>query len=493
MVTDQQVRRLKKLMNTEDTKEIAARKAGMSKGTANKYVKTGQIPSQCKEERLWRTRQDLFEEVWGEVEDLLEINGGLEAKTIFVWLQQKHEGRFQDGQLRTLQNKIRRWRATEGPGKEVFFCQRYFPGILSESDYTRMSDLGVSIGGVLFNHMVYHFVLPYSNWETGTICFSESFESFSEGFQNAMWQLGGVTREHRTDCLTAAVKSIGSSKEFTRRYKSLINHYRVEAKRTQPASPHENGDVEQRHYRFKKAVDQALMLRGSRDFIDRQDYQAFLQSIYRQLNAGRKERFIEEVRVLRQLPVRRLEGCQRIGCKVGVGSTINIKNNVYSVPSRLIGEDIEVRLFSEYLDVWYAQKHMVRIPRLRGDGKHFINYRHIIDSLVRKPGAFENYRYQDDLFPTSRFRRAYDSLQKADSLRASKEYVNILKLAATESEERTDMALNYLLDKDMPVTCQAVEELVKQHSWIKPVTEVQIAPVDLGQYDSLLESGEVGK
>jgi hypothetical protein len=176
-----------------------------------------------------------------------------------------------------------------------------------------------------------------------------------------------------------------------------------------------------------------------------------------------------------------------------VGSTINIKNNVYSVPSRLIGEDIEVRLFSEYLDVWYAQKHMVRVPRLRGDGKHFINYRHIIDSLVRKPGAFENYRYRDDLFPTSRFRRAYDYLQKTDRLRASKEYVNILKLAATESEERTDMALNYLLDKDMPVTCQAVEELVKQHSWIKPVTEVRIAPVDLGQYDSLLESGEVGK
>lgn len=480
-------------MNTEDTIEIAASKAGMSKGSANKYLSKGELPSQCKKHHSWRTRKDPFDEVWGEVEGLLEINHGLEATTIFTWLQRKYEGKFQDGQLRTLQSKVKRWRALKGPAKEVFFSQKYYPGILSESDYTRMKDLGVTIAGVPFDHMIYHFVLPYSNWETGTICFSESFESFSEGFQNAMWQVGGVTKEHRTDCLTAAVKSIGSSKEFSKRYKALMNHYRVDAKRTQPSSPHENGDVEQRHYRFKKAVDQGLMLRGSRDFADRQDYRAFLQSIYKQLNAGRKERFTEEVKVLRELPVRRLEDSDRIGCRVGGGSTINIKNNVYSVPSRLIGENIEVRLFSEYLDVWYVHKHIVRIPRLRGEGKHFINYRHVIDSLVRKPGAFENYRYRDDMFPTSRFRKTYDYLRSADSLRASKEYLNILKLAATESEERTDTVLHYLLENEISITFKVVEYLVKQQSQIKPVTEVQIAPVDLGQYDSLFETEEICK
>lgn len=489
MITDQQVRRLMRLMNMEKNIAIAASKAGMDRQTASKYLRLRGLPSQCKKGHTWRTRKDPFEGAWEEVKGFLENNPGVEAKSIFKWLQQKYEGKFQDGQLRTLQNKIRRWRALEGPAKEVFFSQVYRPGQLSESDFTRMKDLGITIARELFDHMIYHFVLPYSNWQTGTICFSESFESFSEGFQNAVWELGGVTKEHRTDCLSAAIKSAGSCKEFTRRYQALVNHYHVEAKRIQPGNPHENGDVEQMHYRFKKAVDQALILRGSRDFTDRSQYGDFLQSIYRQLNVGRKERFIEEAKVLNELPLRRLEDYESIGCRVGSGSTINIKNNVYSVPSTLIGERIKVRLYAEHLDIWYAQKHVVRIPRLRGKGKHRINYRHIITSLVRKPGAFENYRYRDDLFPTSRFRMAYDYLRKVNPFRANKEYLNILNLAAMESEERTDEVLHYLLEHERPITFEAVEYLVKKGFRIKPVTEVEVTQVDLCQYDSLFENG----
>jgi hypothetical protein len=149
-------------------------------------------------ERTWRTREDPFDEVWDQLQDKLEINPGLEAKTLFEWLQRLYPGRYSDGQLRTLQRRIKHWRGLSGPAKEIFFDQIHKPGELCESDFTHMSELGVTINGLPFKHLVYHFVLTYSNWETGTVCFSESFESLSFGLQNALWKLGGVPRTHRT-------------------------------------------------------------------------------------------------------------------------------------------------------------------------------------------------------------------------------------------------------------------------------------------------------
>ncbi len=280
-----------------------------------------------------------------------------------------------------------------------------------------MTNLGVTILGEPFPHLIYHFVLPYSNWETGTICFSESFESLSDGLQHALWELGGVPLCHRTDRLSTAVRKVPNLEEFTQRYKALLNHYRIEGQKIQAGQPNENGDVEQRHHRFKRAVDQALMLRGSRDFIERRDYALFLGNLFRRANAGRRERFEEELKVLRRLPERRLDAMTRIQVSVGPSSTIRVQNNTYSVHSRLIGEQIEIRLYVEHLEVWYAQRRIDTLPRLRGEGKHRIDYRHIMDWLVRKPGAFENYRYRDDLFPTSRFRMAYDALIGSSRIR----------------------------------------------------------------------------
>jgi hypothetical protein len=358
MVTDQQVRRLLSLSNTETTLALAAAKAGMDEKTARKYRRSGQLPSQSHAPHTWRTRPDPFAEVWDDIATRLAAHPGLQAKTLFADLQRRYPGRFQDGQLRTLQRRIKRWRALHGPGKEVFFAQEHLPGVQCASDFTHLSDLRVTLAGQPFAHLLYHFVLTYSNWETGTICFSESFESLSEGLQNALWELGGVPLQHRTDSLTAAVHPLGSPEEFTRRYQSLLRHYGLEGVKGQPRKPQENGDVEQRHRRFKEALDQALLLRGSRDFESRAHYQAFLNALFTQLNAGRRERLREEASRLRSLPLRRVETRQRLQARVGLGSTIRVRNNTYSVPSRLIGESVEVRVGAEDVQVFYAQQHL---------------------------------------------------------------------------------------------------------------------------------------
>ena len=488
MVTDQQVRRLFKLIQTEKNFGIAAAKAGMDEKTARKYRRLGKLPSELKRQHTWRTRKDPFEDFWHEIKTMLEINPGFEAKTLFEDLQRRNPGRFADGQLRTLQRRIKIWRASEGPPKEVFFTQIHKPGQLSQSDFTHMNKLGITIGGQPFDHLIYHFVLTYSNWEAGTICFSESFESLSEGLQNALWELGGVPEKHRTDCLTTAVNKTGHPEEFTRRYQDLLDHYGLKGCKTNPDSPHENGDVEQRHYRFKKAVDQALLLRGSRNFVHHREYDQFLRNLFKQLNSGRRKRFLQDQLVLHRLPKHRIDSCKKCSMKVGPSSTIRVNHNVYSVDSRLIGERIKVRLYVDRLEIWYGQKRVDTLPRLRGEGKHNINYRHIIDSLFRKPGAFEGYRYRDDLFPTSRFRIAYDSLKKRHARsNAAKQYLNILYLAARESETAVDDALRVLIDKNMQISDERVKALLESNQAVPPATEIHISAVDLTCYDQLLQ------
>lgn len=494
MVTDQQVRKLMKLNQKEKSLPVAAAKCGMSENTARKYIRQPDLPSQMKEARTWRTRDDPFEQDWDiEIQPKLEVNPGLEAKTIFDWLQRTYPGRYADGQLRTLQRRIRQWRGLEGPAKEVFFDQNHNPGELCQSDFTHMSGLGVTINKVPFNHLIYHFVLTYSNWETGTICFSESFESLSSGLQNALWELGGVPAMHRTDRLTAAVHNLDKPgrDEFTRKYRALLSHYRIGGQKIQTGKPNENGDVEQRHHRLKRAVEQALLLRCSSDFASREEYGLFLKKLFSQLNAGRRKRFDEELDVLKSLPGKRLEDFTTYRVNVRRNSTIRIKKNVYSVHSRLIGEQVKVRLHAEHLGLWYAQRRIEKIPRIRGEGKHRIQYRHIIDWLVRKPGAFENYRYRDDLYPSSRFKMAYDYLKDHHPSRGTKEYLKILNLAAKESESGVDDALRWLMDQDQPISSDAVEAIVMTNQRIPKITDVEIDEVDLGLYDNLLVSAEV--
>src|SRR3954470_22468743 len=490
MVTDRLFRRLRKLIQTEDTLAQAADKAGVDEKTARKYRDSDPLPSQRRVPHTWRTRQDPFQDVWTELVDQLRLNPGLQAKTLFDDLQRRFPGRFPDVQLRCLQRRIKQWRALEGPPREVFFAQTHEPGRLAASDFTHMGALGVTIAGEAFDHLVYHFVLTYSNWEAGTVCFSESFESLSEGLQNALWELGGVPRRHRTDRLTAAVNSDPDSEMFTRRYQGLLAHYRLEGQAIQPRRANENGDVEQSHHRFKQAVDQALMLRGSRDFADRGDYQAFLRRLMAGRNANRKERFHEEMAVLSSLPARRLEMARRLKARVDSGSTIHVGGNTYSLPSRLIGEQVDVHIGAETLDVWHGALKRDTLPRLRGRGQHRVESRHVIDWLVRKPGAFEESRYRDAMFPTSRFRMAYDLLKDRRPGRVVKDYLAILHLASQEGECRVDDALRLLLGGDRTPDIESLTEALDQGQRPSAVTDVMILDVDLTMYDRLLEPRE---
>lgn len=488
MVKDGQVRILMDHLNKGNSLKLSAAKSGMSEKTARKYRDSVKYPSQMKVEHNWRTRQDPFEGVWeAKIKPLLEYNPGLEGKTILDYLHREYPGKYSDGQLRTLQRRIKGWRATEGPPKEVYFPQNHYPGDLSASDFTHMDSLGITISGRHFPHMLYHFVLTYSNWETGTICFAESFESLATGLQNALWELGRVPRRHRTDRLSAAVQKPDHPEEFTRRYQALLNHYGLQGEKIQAGKGNENGDVEQSHYRIKEAVSQALMLRGHRDFASEEEYERFLREIFRGRNSGRRERFQEELKVLRALPHKRLLDYREVEARVNSFSLVRVAHNGYSVNSRLIGETVKIRLYVRHLEVWYGQRLMEQLPRLRGKYHNRVCYRHIIDWLVRKPGAFENYRYKNDLFPSTYFRFAYDLLKMQKSKdRANKEYLRILHLAATESETKVEAALRNLFKKGVTVSLEAVKNYVESCEQRALYPKCRVAMVNIAQYDGLL-------
>jgi hypothetical protein len=323
MITDAQVRKLRQLLGEGHPLYRAALKVGMDTKSARKYRQAERLPSESITPRTWRTREDPFQDLWPELRDLLELNPGLQAKTLFEDLQRRFPGRFPDHQLRTLQRKIKAWRATEGPPKEVFFDQIHRPGEVGASDFTHMGDLNVTLAGRPFDHMVYHFVLTYSNWEAATVCFSESFEGLSHGLQNALWELGGVPQMHRTDRLTAAVNNLGDRDLFQQRYRALLAHYGMKAQAINVRKAHENGDIEQSHHRFKAAVEQSLMLRGNRDFEDRADYEQFLRELIVRRNGTRTERFREERSGLRDLPPRRIDAWSRSASPRGARSASN--------------------------------------------------------------------------------------------------------------------------------------------------------------------------
>jgi hypothetical protein len=490
MVTDQQVRILMKYLAKGKKLKLSSAKSGMCTKTGRKYRDSGKLPSEIYVEHDWRTRPDPFEDVWeGQILTLLRHNPGLEGKTVFEHLMRENPGKYQEGQLRTLQRRLKYWRATEGPAKEVYFEQVHYPGNLCASDFTHMDALGVIIGGVAFPHMLYHFVLTYSNWETGTVCFSESLETLIAGFQNALCELGGVPRRHRTDRLSAAVQKPEQPEEFTRRYQALMDYYGIQGEKIQTGKGNENGDVEQSHHRIKNAVDQALMLRGSRDFGSEEEYVKFLRELFRQRNSGRTERFQAELPLLKALPNRRLPDYHEIEGRVNSFSLIRAAQNSYSVNSRLIGENVKIRLYPRDLEVWYGQRLVEKLPRLKGKGNHRVCYRHIIDWLVRKPGAFENYRYKEDLFPTTYFRLAYDFLRNRKSKEsANKEYLGILQLAAKESESKVEDALRSLFKKEIAISHEAVKEAVHSVTETSIYQEYRAEPVDIGQYDALFTS-----
>ena len=477
-VTNNQVRKLMKFLTKEITLKLAAIKSGMNEKTARKYRDLGKLPSECKKDHIWKTRQDPFEDIWSEIEILLENNRIIEEKTIFEFLQEKYSGKYQEGQLRTLQRKVKKWKVIKGPKKEVFFRQEHKPGFLGQSDFTNMGKVGITLQHKPFSHMLYHFILTFSNWEFVKICFSESYESLSEGLQSALFALGKAPKQHQTDRLSCAIKNSSNKKEFTDRYAALLRFYKIEGRKTQPYSPHENGDVEQAHYRFTKSLEQALILRGSKNFDSIEEYKHFLNKLLEKRNLARTEKVKEEMQYLMELPPVPLKDHKKIKLRVGKSSTIRILQNTYSVPSRLIGEQIEVHIYAETLALFYGQKKIETMARIKGKNRSSIDYRHIIHSLIRKPGAFENYRYKSDLFPNSFFRMGYDSLK-------TKDYLSLLLFSYEEGEDKVTEALRFLIQKESAIELHSIKNLIKKE--VTVLLEDNVKTVDLKEYDNLFK------
>jgi hypothetical protein len=487
MKRDPEVLRMLRERAKGRTQEQAAARAGMSVRTAGTYERRGRLPSQLTQPRSYRTRANPFAADWPWITGQLERDAALQATTLFAILCDQHPGRYQAVQLRTLQRQIATWRAQYGSGQEVIFAQIHLPGVDAQSDFTHMASLAITLGGVPFPHLLFHLVLSYSNVEAIQVCFSESFESLVEGIERCLWQIGGVPQRHRTDHLSAAVHPLDDDGRALAkdRYSALMRHYGMEPTTNTLGVAHENGDVEQSHHRFKEAVDQALRVRGSREFLDRQSYTRFLQAIVTKRNLTRHGRWVEEQMALRPLPAAQLALCREERVPVSRFSTIQVLRNTYSVPARLIGTTVLVRIRSETLEVYRGTAHLLTMPRLLGHGQHRIDYHHVIWSLVRKPGAFAQYRYRDDLYPSLSFRRAYDALRASRPQGADRDYVRLLHLAASTSESAVAVALELLLDQRLAPTSDAVRDLVRE-----PVTArlPVLGPVvlDLGVYDRLL-------
>ena len=471
------------------TIDAAAMKANITPKTASKYIKSGELPSDRVKERDWRTREDPFESIWPEVAAKLDEAPELQGKALFEWFCEQYPDGFQEGQLRTFQRKIKQWRATDGPEKEVYFPQVHPPGKRLSFDFTHMDSLEVTIGGDAFSHLLFHGVLTYSNWQWIRICHSESLLALRSGIQSTFLQLGHLPEEIWSDHSSAATHQIGSDqpgeRAFNERYLELTDHFGVKPRTIQVNSPHENGDVESANGAFKSRVNQHLLLRGSRDFEDLETYRLFLEKIAHKANRMRSGKLAEELAVMRPLKGRLLHEYEEKTARVTSWSTVNMKSKTYSVPSRLIGEKVKVRLYEDRAEVWFAGALQERIARTPGRS-HQINYRHIIDWLLRKPGAFCNYKYHDDLFPRLRFRKAYDELcDKLPQRKADLEYLRILKHAAHHCENDVWEALETLHELALLPTLHHVEEFLPQRELAIP--EMAVFEVTLSSYDHLIE------
>lgn len=488
-MTDAQVRLLRQKMTERKTQEAAAAAAAMSVRSARKWQK-GALPSETTKPRSWRTRVDPFADVWSvEIEPLLvaDTDGVLQATTIMDVLEQKAPGRFATGQLRSLQRRISEWRALHGPEKEVYFEQKHVAGREGAIDFTHATDLRVTILGKVLRHLLFQFVLSFSGWRWVNVAFGETFEALVCGVQDALWGLGGVPEVLRSDNLSAATHELkhNAGRTLNPRFRGVLDHYGMISTRIRPGESHENGVVEQAHRRTLSAIEQALVLRGNRDFGSVDAYVSFVRDVVdARFNKRVEPRLVEERKLLRPLPSSRVPDYTTFHPVVRKWSTISVGKCIYSVPSRLIGHEVEARRHPDVVEVLFKGERVLQMPRLHSQREHRIDYRHVIWSLVRKPGAFARYRFREELFPSMTFRRAYDALRTSRGDRADVEYVRILHLAASTMESLVESALATLLESGARLDYDAVRAIASPEKPKVPV--VHIGAPDLAAYDALI-------
>ncbi len=469
------------------TQETSAAKAGVSVRSGRR-IEAGE--TKAKEPRHWLTRTNPFASVWdSELVPLLEKEPKLTGLTLWEYLDENHPGNYPYKLLRTLQRRVKHWRATQGPDNPVMFRQTIPPGQQGLSDFTHPRSV-VTIAGQLFTHLIYQYRLAYSGWRCAHIVRGgESYSALAEGLQNALHKSGGVPVEHRTDSLSAAYVNQSQKKQLTRAYEGLCKHYGMTGTTNNPGLGHENGAVETSHGSLKHRLEQALKLRGSADFDSVADYQSLLNRCTERLNRYTLTRFEEEQKHLRPLPKYRFMDYSELSAKVTTSSTIAVKRGLYTVPSRLIGETLRIHLYHDKLIGFVGQTQVIELPRVypeTPEGRvRRIDYRHVIHSLAAKPQAFRFSNFRDELFPNDNYRQLWQIAdQKLLAKDACKWMVAVLRIAADhqcEKELGQTLLLQAQADALPPLKALQAQYLKNQDQ-----PELVTKQHDIADYDALL-------
>lgn len=495
MITEHQYQRLMKTQQDPRNVRKAAMKAGMHRHTATKYLRQGHGPRKPTQPR-GRRRPDPLTALWPEAERFLANTPELEAKALFEHLIAQlgpEAASLPARALRTFQRRVLAWRRHHGPPKEVFFSQVIEPGRSIQVDWTHADELGVTLAGVPFDHLLCHAVLPFCNAQWAVPCLSESLLSLKVGLQDALWAFGGTPLRIQTDQSSTATHQLKrgeAARGFNHEYLALCAHLGLEPRTINKACPQENGDIESANGHLKRRLKTHLSLRGSRDFATLADYAAFVAAVCRGANALRTVRFTQERATLRPLPPTRYPEAEESAVRVSTFSTIRVKNHAYSVPARLIGAMLTVELSEQTVVARLDRQEVLRCPRSTQGPR--IDYRHVIASLQRKPGAFAGYQYREELFPRPVFRQAYDALLAADSAqahasgRADRHYIDLLALAAEHGEDQVGAALGAALRAGELPTATWVELRVRATPTPAPAPSLPVLRPELSAYDRLL-------
>ena len=475
---------------------IAGAKARFSTATGYRFETDPRLPSQ-KKARRERRRADPFADVWdNEVVPMLKAAPGLRPIAVFEELCRRHPD-LGAGTRRTLERRVRSWRAVNGPDREVIFRQEHPPGRMGLSDFTEVADLGVTIAGQILDCQLYHFRLPFSGFEHAHVVLGgESFVALAEGLQNALWALGGVPEQHRSDSLSAAFRNLDADarEDLTKRYEAFCAHYGMTPTRNNPGVSHENGSIESAHGHLKRALADALMLRASRDFDDLPAWRGFVDDIVGRGNLRNAKRIDQERTALNKLPVRKTADYEEVNVDVTSSSAFTLRKVFYSVPSRLIGHRLRVRLYDDRLECFQGSTPIVILrrgrPQPNGKHGHVVDYRHVIHSLRRKPMALLNLVYRDQLFPRRAFALAFDALLAGLGERpACRAMVGLLALAFERScEAELALALQAGLDDGVLPDLAALIERFRPKDAPLPVVVVRLP--SLAIYDQIATSVE---
>jgi len=470
---------------------IASAKSGFSTSTGYRLEKDRRLPSQKKIPRD-RRRPDPLIAVWDdEIVPMMKAAPGLRPVAIFGEMLRRHP-ELGDSVRRTMERRIRSWRAIYGADQEVIFRQIHEPGRMGLSDFTDMGDIDINVGGQPLDHRLYHFRLAYCGFEHAHVVLGgESYVALAEGLQNALWALGGAPREHRSDSLSAAFRNLDAeaTKDLTERYQALCAHYRMAPTRNNTGVAHENGSIESSHGHLKKAIEDGVLLRGSGTFDDLAAYRRFIDEIVGRRNARNGKRIDIERAALQDLPVRRTADYEDVSLTVTSSSGFVLRRVFYSVPSQLIGHRLRGRLFDDRLELFLGGTPLMTLARGRahpsGTNGHVVDYRHVIHSLRRKPMALLNLVYRDQLFPRQAYARTFDVLLAGASPRdACKTMVALLALAherACEAELADYLAAD--LDAGRLPDIKVLSLLFKRDGQAVPDVVIKLTP--LTAYDEL--------